>query len=469
MKKPVASKGAGSAAAKGRGSQARGGRKILRVCIVQNGKVIDEQRMGAKDSVSVGYHPKNTFVVNTKSGPKRHFLFHHKGSGYELVLSEGMRGRISVGEDVVDFSGLQAKGVLKQKGGFQTLDLSEDHRGKVIIGDVTIIFQFVVPPPKPAKPKLPPAARGSFKNAIDLPFALILAAVIFVEGPLLIYLRNAPMPSKLTLETMDDRWANLIVPDRPKAEKKKEKPKPKKDDTKKADAVKKEEKNEDEEPIKDEPPKNSKEAKAKAVKKAKIRKSIESKGVLAILGTLGAGGAAGAVADVFGDGNLTSDLDSAFEGISGVGVATEKGQRTKRGGGSGEAASIGGLATKGGGKVGLGKKKESRVGSVKTETPKINKELDGAAIARVVRRRMKSVQACYERELKRNPSLSGKIEVEFTIGENGRIEEALIAYNGMGSKPVGNCIVSRIRRWKFPKPDGGSVTVNFPFIFSSAG
>jgi hypothetical protein len=56
MKKPVASKGAGSAAAKGRGSQARGGRKILRVCIVQNGKVIDDTRRKPNPSLPYVAH-----------------------------------------------------------------------------------------------------------------------------------------------------------------------------------------------------------------------------------------------------------------------------------------------------------------------------------------------------------------------------------------------------------------------------
>ena len=55
---------------------------------------------------------------------------------------------------------------------------------------------------------------------------------------------------------------------------------------------------------------------------------------------------------------MGGDLDSAFEGVAGVGVATAGGERTKRGGGTGEAASIGGLATKGGGKVGAGTKKK---------------------------------------------------------------------------------------------------------------
>jgi hypothetical protein len=33
-----------------------------------------------------------------------------------------------------------------------------------------------------------------------------------------------------------------------------------------------------------------------------------------------------------------------------------------------------------------------------------------------------------------------------------------------------SCILSKIRRWKFPEPKGGGVVaVNFPWVFSSAG
>ena len=47
---------------------------------------------------------------------------------------------------------------------------------------------------------------------------------------------------------------------------------------------------------------------------------------------------------------------------------------------------------------------------------------------------MKSIQGCYNKELKRDPSLRGKVEIEFTIGENGRIEEALTVGNTMGQQ-----------------------------------
>jgi len=171
---------------------------------------------------------------------------------------------------------------------------------------------------------------------------------------------------------------------------------------------------------------------------------------------------------VFGSGGIGGDLDAAFDGISGVGVAMGNGDRTTRGGAGGEAASIGGLATAGGGQVGLGGKRETSLGSVAAEAPEVDGALDSDAIAKVVRGRMKMVQDCYERELKRDPSLAGKIEIEFTIDEEGRVVEAVVANNKMGSDAVGECIVSRLKRWRFPKPEGGSVTVNFPFIFTAS-
>ena len=436
--------------------------KILRACVVQSGKIIEERRLRKREPLSIGRSPKNTFVIADPALPKTHELFCIKGSGYELVLTEGMRGKVSVdgSPNPVDFSSLKAQGLLKKRGDYYHLPLNDGHRGKVIIGEVTVIFQFVVPPPAPAKPQLPAAARGSILKSIDWPYAGALMAALLLEAPMIAYFEVAPKPQNLTLDTIDDRWANLIVPER-KDEVKKPPPTKKGagEGEKKQETAKKAEKPKEEDD-------DEAAVKARAARREGIRKNIASKGILAVLGTVGDASSGGAVADVFAEGGIGGDLDSAFEGIAGVGLATADSGRTKRGGGSGQAASIGGLATSGGGKVGLGGKQEQRVGSVKTEAPEVDGALDSAAIARVVRGRMRMVRDCYERELKRDPGLAGKIEIEFTIGEDGKVEEAYVSNNAMGSDAVGACIVGRIRRWRFPQPDGGSVTVNFPFIFT---
>ena len=81
---------------------------------------------------------------------------------------------------------------------------------------------------------------------------------------------------------------------------------------------------------------------------------------------------------------------------------------------------------------------------------------------------LSAVQACYEQQLKRNPSLKGKIVVRFTIGSTGRITEVDIDDNQMGNDEVASCIKAKIRAWTTPfKPDGDA-TVSYPFVFQPA-
>lgn len=434
--------------------------KILRACVVQGGKVIEERRLESRESVTIGSAPKNTFVVASGEIPRSHQLFVARSGSYELVVSDDMQGRVAIDSgDAVEFDQLKSRGRLVKRGEFYHMSLSESDRGKVTIGDLTVIFQFVVPPPVRVDPKLPASLRISLKDRIDWPYARALVLALVVEIPLLIYFQYAPQPRPKTFEEIGARWAATIAPDI----KKKRKVKPPK--AKNADGPKNQEK---QKVAKKKEPQEAPEEKAKkqATRRKAVREKVAGKGILAILGTTGTAGAGGAVADVFGSGGITGDLDSAFEGITGVGIARGGQTKSSRGSGSGEAASIGGLATRGGGKVSSGAKKVARVSAVKTEAPEVDGSLDARQIASVVRRRIKSLQDCYERELKRDGSLTGKIEVEFTIGESGRIEEARVSNNEMGSRAVGACLVSRVRRWKFPAPDGGSVTVNFPFIFT---
>ncbi|MEZ4406078.1 MAG: AgmX/PglI C-terminal domain-containing protein [Polyangiales bacterium] len=91
--------------------------------------------------------------------------------------------------------------------------------------------------------------------------------------------------------------------------------------------------------------------------------------------------------------------------------------------------------------------------------------LDPNAVARLIRGQLGGIRSCYERALRNNPTLSGRVEVRFTIGTSGRITSA--SSSGMSEAPeVGSCVVSRIRGLVFPAPEGGSVDFSFPFTFN---
>ena len=88
-----------SPAAPGRQAPGRRGTaapKILRACVVQGGKVIEEQRLRRREPLTIGNAPKNTFVVPDPTIPKSHELFAVRGGQYELVLTDAMRGRLSI-------------------------------------------------------------------------------------------------------------------------------------------------------------------------------------------------------------------------------------------------------------------------------------------------------------------------------------------------------------------------------------
>ena len=84
----------------------------------------------------------------------------------------------------------------------------------------------------------------------------------------------------------------------------------------------------------------------------------------------------------------------------------------------------------------------------------------------MIKRKMGAVQACYERQLKRNPNLSGRVVLLFVVGADGRVLQAEIAENTMGDREIERCILEQVRRWRFPEPGGSEeAEVSIPFVF----
>ena len=86
-------------------------------------------------------------------------------------------------------------------------------------------------------------------------------------------------------------------------------------------------------------------------------------------------------------------------------------------------------------------------------------------IASVIKRNLGQVLYCYERGLQRNPNISGRVAVNFVISPRGIVSRAGINQSSVDSARVEGCIVSKLRRWSFPKPVGNvSVDVTYPFL-----
>jgi outer membrane biosynthesis protein TonB len=320
--------------------------------------------------------------------------------------------------------------------------------------------------------------RGSVTSDIDWFFTTIAGASFLLHILMVIYLRNVDWPRKPDIESIPDRFVQMVVkkvekPPEPKAEKKEEK---KAEDEKKE--AKKEKSAEKEKPAKRELTAEEKaklaeeKARADAERRARLAEQVKSTGLLKLLGAKADG--SGSIADVLGKGDVDRDQEKAFQGVGGVGVASANDQLRgiKTGGsGSGRVATVGGL--RGGGSIaggGTGEAAaEKRVsGIVKSEAPAVDGQLDPGLVAKEVRSRLGAIKACYERALKRNPTLSGKVVIHWTITAAGTVSGVDIEQDTLGDAEVGSCIKSLIARWRFPTPAGGSVEVSFPFVFQAS-
>ena len=71
------------------------------------------------------------------------------------------------------------------------------------------------------------------------------------------------------------------------------------------------------------------------------------------------------------------------------------------------------------------------------------------------------IKACYERALKRNPNLSGKVVIHWTITQAGTVSGVDVEQDTLGDAEVASCIKSLVARWRFPAPSGGYCRESF--------
>jgi hypothetical protein len=75
-----------------------------------------------------------------------------------------------------------------------------------------------------------------------------------------------------------------------------------------------------------------------------------------------------------------------------------------------------------------------------------------------------SIQACYERALKTAPELRGTVNVNFVVGEDGKVAhaEAIEVDGAVSDAATVECIVGEIKKLQFPEPSGGRVFLDYP-------
>ena len=172
-----------------------------------------------------------------------------------------------------------------------------------------------------------------------------------------------------------------------------------------------------------------------------------------------------------------ADDSTGFSGVSrnrpGVGIGTS----LKSVGKSGK-----GTSTQGIGDIKVGGKGKSFSGlgtGVIGKRAKLNFQLGGDeedfvgridrdAVRRVILANKSAFRFCYNKQLKSNSSLFGKLILQWDIIEGGRVRNVVVKKNTIGNKKIAKCVGRHLKGLKFPEPPPESeATVLYPFVFSS--
>lgn len=444
-------------------------------------------RDNIKDFV-IGPDPQAIVNVPAEMLPVPAFpLVRAAGKTYELLFTPAMKGDVVIDGQQIPLADLAASGKAPTSGvvqGAHAFIIPEGARAKVDFGETTFLVNSVHPPRRYPKPFRPDWNSLAYTGGTAAVMGAFLAMIFSLP----------PDPKSLSLDSFmnDQRLAKFLI--KPPEEKEEQIPEwLKKKGNEEAGGKGKRHKGDEGKMGK---PTSKNKAGLYALKgprdntdvhlaKEAAAEAARSAGVLGILKQAGGG----SLASIFGrDSALGNDAENVLGGLVGTQVGEAYGVgglglvgTGRGGGGTGEGTiglgSLGTIGKGGGGGSGSGYGRgagglggrRAKAPDVVPGTAQVRGALDKEIIRRVIRRHINEVKFCYEKELTKNPDLYGRVMVQFTIAGTGAVVASVVQQSTMNNPPVDECIAGAVRRWEFPKPQGGGiVVVSYPFVLKSA-
>ncbi|NOJ82446.1 TonB family protein [Myxococcus xanthus] len=446
--------------------------RVLQVALLWGDTLLEVQHFKDGVPVTIGEAKQNFFNVFAPSVGKSHVLAVSRKDVLEVRAPAGSRAFVTNQGNVRTKDALRAAGALSGQAGEdaeQRFTLGLHDRVELSLGTVSFVARYVKPSPVITAASLKDSDFTFFKIASICMLAGLAVVLTMVLTP------RQELPQSADIFESQQRVAKFLITPEKRLEAKKLQLSAPEEGAKAKDEEgkfgKEEAKQQEAAPSKPGTP---------VVDKSKKEKDRQAVGKVGLLGAFK--GMKGGASDVFGPGGFGTGINDALGGLKGgaaMGDAQGVGGVGSRGtgkGGGGTALGIGGLGTQGTGRgtggsggIDLGGRGKSITKVIPGKTTVVG-GLDKDVIAKVIRRHQGEIKYCYESELNKDPSLAGKVAVAFVIDPTGAVSDASVAETTLNSAAAERCMLSRIRRWKFPEPKGGGVvSVTYPWLFSPAG
>ncbi len=467
---------------------------VVEVIVAWKDRILSSHHFSQHGSVFMSADPEADVVVPIISS-KSKFELLKVGANVAVCLTQEMSGELIRDGETITLNDLSRQNKIRDAGSHFEYDLRQGEMIRIgLQGDmISIYVRFVAETPKPLVAPLLDMTSSEVTGVI---LAIAISAIlglymnIYTPSPLLEDEAKIDEPIRKAVVTFQKRIVE--VKDEPPKEKPpepvKQKPQPVRTSPKAAVETKGDPGQAGE--VKPSPAKPKPNKVVSAVPQGKAIKTAPKEGAnmksqkpdptkMGLLSVFGTKGAQKEINKAYaGSGELVGAADSATgyagnadnrdgdnfggrlketgsgKGSNTVGIA---GVGTKGRGTGGTGYGTGGIGTKGSVQINVGGQEADFTGS-----------MDREAIRRVIREHLREIRNCYERELQRTPDLYGKVVITWDIVEGGRVSQAGVSRNEIGSAAVGECIASRLKTWKFPDPPKDQVgRVSYPFVFSS--
>ncbi len=86
-----------------------------------------------------------------------------------------------------------------------------------------------------------------------------------------------------------------------------------------------------------------------------------------------------------------------------------------------------------------------------------------AAATGTIRRHWGEVERCYGAIALKDPSVRGRIVMQWTLGADGMPTATAVLKDTLSDPRVSRCIKAKARAWRFPAPSGGVSVITYPF------
>ncbi|MFQ5865063.1 MAG: TonB family protein [bacterium] len=435
----------------------------LSLKIEQAGKV-SYHRLTKKDRLTIGKNPYNDITLYGDRFPKMHILFSRKNNQFQIRFQNYMKGEVRVGKSRLSFKDMIAHNLLPIKGDSYFYPITKNKEGFVVVGDAKISFRFVGENTQEARTVSIPKFRGYswFYATVkdlgrDLPFKAIVLFFVLFHAFMLNYMREHAKGFKpqIHVTRVPQRFAKFIV---------------------KSPATTRKAEQRIARGVKEGTTSPTEKTKRAPAEKSGGGEALpEAQGILALLTGTGSSDHSSNMIDFLLDQRLVRELDEV--------MTSSKLQVGKGTNNSDDLDNLISMSEVSGGiddilddinqveSVSFGEKGQievERIGKITGTKGALGKRSEESVRA-VMLTYTGRLTYIYNKYLKRDPELRGKIVVEVVIEASGDVSNVKVISSTVDNREFELQIVNVIRRWKYEPIDQGTVIVTYPLVFIKIG